>query len=173
MKKVRKTLEDRTLQFRTIQKRLLNRFKDKNPSALNNLDFLLNHTYGQIVEASTMVEGLKDNIGIAGSYLSNAIEICCLCLSLQCRMSDAQYDALRNYLTSWVDEGNLQSDLGWEEIVQQSTAHLLRTSLSRKQGQTNMVNTNTRIEPLENVEKLRKQIAAVFERIKAGSVLDE
>jgi hypothetical protein len=88
-------------------------------------------------------------------------------------MSDAQYDALRNYLTSWVDEGNLQSDLGWEEIVQQSTAHLLRTSLSRKQGQTNMVNTNTRIEPLENVEKLRKQIAAVFERIKAGSVLDE
>jgi Bardet-Biedl syndrome 9 protein len=62
MKKVRKVLEDRTLQFRTIQKRLLNRFKDKNPSALNNLDFLLNDTYGQIVEASTMVEGLKENI---------------------------------------------------------------------------------------------------------------
>ena len=42
---LRKSLEDRTYQFRIIQKKLLNRFKDKNPSALNNLDFLLQHTY--------------------------------------------------------------------------------------------------------------------------------
>ena len=40
-----KDLEQKSIQFRTIQKRLLNRFKDKNPSPLNNLDFLLNHTY--------------------------------------------------------------------------------------------------------------------------------
>lgn len=44
-KKLLKYLEQRTVQFRMIQKRLLNRFKDKNPSPLNNLDFLLNHTY--------------------------------------------------------------------------------------------------------------------------------
>ena len=43
--KLRKMMETRTIQFRMIQKRLLNRFKDKNPSPLNNLDFLLNHTY--------------------------------------------------------------------------------------------------------------------------------
>ena len=43
--KLRKMMESRTVQFRMIQKRLLNRFKDKNPSPLNNLDFLLNHTY--------------------------------------------------------------------------------------------------------------------------------
>ena len=38
---LKKVLEDRTYQFRIIQKKLLNRFKDKNPSPLNNLDFLL------------------------------------------------------------------------------------------------------------------------------------
>lgn len=43
--KLKKVLEDRSYQFRVIQKRILNRFKDKNPSPLNNLDFLLNHTY--------------------------------------------------------------------------------------------------------------------------------
>ena len=100
MKKVRKSLEDRTLEYRQIQKRVLNRFKDKNPSALNNLDFLLNHTYGQIIEASSMVEGLRENIEVAGSYLANAVEICCLCLSIQIRMSKQQYRALRDYLTS-------------------------------------------------------------------------
>ena len=46
LKRLRKILEDRTIQFRVIQKRVLNRFKDKNPSPLNNLDILLNHTYG-------------------------------------------------------------------------------------------------------------------------------
>ena len=46
LKESKKTLEDRSYQFRLIQKKLLNRFKDKNPSALNNLDFLLTHTYG-------------------------------------------------------------------------------------------------------------------------------
>lgn len=41
IKDLRKTLEDRSYQLRIIQKKLLSRFKDKNPSALNNLDFLL------------------------------------------------------------------------------------------------------------------------------------
>ena len=45
LKSNRKVLEDRTYQLRLIQKKLLNRFKDKNPSPLNNLDFLLQHTH--------------------------------------------------------------------------------------------------------------------------------
>ena len=53
IKNLRKTLEDRTYQLRIIQKKLLNRFKDKNPSALNNLDFLLQHTYSQVIEVAT------------------------------------------------------------------------------------------------------------------------
>jgi len=46
IQKLKKELEHVTYQYRAIQKRLLNRFKDKNPSPLNNLDFLLTHTYG-------------------------------------------------------------------------------------------------------------------------------
>lgn len=57
-----KTLEDRTYQFRQIQKRMLNRFKDKNPSPLNNLDFLLNHTYGQIIDNANIVEELRSQL---------------------------------------------------------------------------------------------------------------
>ena len=52
LRSLRKTLEDRSYQFRLIQKKLLNRFKDKNPSALNNLDFLLQHTYQQVLEVA-------------------------------------------------------------------------------------------------------------------------
>ena len=57
--KLRKVLEKRTVQFRMIQKRLLNRFKDKNPSPLNNLDFLLQHTYDQIIQMAIQIEQHK------------------------------------------------------------------------------------------------------------------
>jgi hypothetical protein len=52
------------------------------------LDYLLNHTYSQIIEAATDVETLIVNISSAGVYLSNAIEICCLCLKLAVNMSE-------------------------------------------------------------------------------------
>jgi Bardet-Biedl syndrome 9 protein len=57
--RLKKTLDDRSYQFRLIQKRLLNRFKDKNPTPLNNLDFLLNHTYQQLLEAATTSQALQ------------------------------------------------------------------------------------------------------------------
>jgi len=54
-----KSLENRTYEFRLIQKRLLNRFKDKNPSALNNLDQLLSASYSSIMQISQQIEDLK------------------------------------------------------------------------------------------------------------------
>ena len=38
-------LSQRTMQFRSIERRLLSRFKDKTPTALTNLDTLLEGTY--------------------------------------------------------------------------------------------------------------------------------
>ena len=41
-------LTQRAAQFRSIQKRLLTRFKDKTPAPLQNLDTLLEGTYRQV-----------------------------------------------------------------------------------------------------------------------------
>lgn len=43
-------LNDYAHQFRLVQKRLLVRFKDRNPTPLAGLDFLLNETYKKLVE---------------------------------------------------------------------------------------------------------------------------
>ena len=47
--KCRELLDQRAQQFRSIQKRLLTKFKDKNPSPLQNLDTLLEGTYRQVL----------------------------------------------------------------------------------------------------------------------------
>ena len=61
-----------------VQKRLLNRFKDKNPSPLNNLDFLLTHTYSKIIDMTNTVDKEKEKLASANSCLANMLEICIL-----------------------------------------------------------------------------------------------
>lgn len=73
-RKLLKLLEQRTVQFRMIQKRLLNRFKDKNPSPLNHLDFLLNDTYDQIIQMAMRIEQHRVEIGRISQRLSCSIE---------------------------------------------------------------------------------------------------
>ena len=47
--------------------------------------------------------------------------------------------------------------MGWEEIIQSSTAYLLKTSLSRKNKENaSVVNSQTMMDPVENVEKVKK-----------------
>jgi len=46
--KYKELLEQKALQFRAIQRRLLTRFKDKTPSPLGYLDTLLEGTYRQV-----------------------------------------------------------------------------------------------------------------------------
>lgn len=45
---INSTLDQCSKQFRAIQKRLLNKFKDKTPTLLDNLDILLENTNQQV-----------------------------------------------------------------------------------------------------------------------------
>jgi Bardet-Biedl syndrome 9 protein len=66
-----------------IQKRLLNRFKDKNPSPLNNLDFLLNHTYEQIIEMALKIEEHKNASKIVSQKLACSLEVVLLLIRVK------------------------------------------------------------------------------------------
>jgi len=94
-----------------IQKKMLNRFKDKNPSPLNNLDSLLTHTYGQIIAQAGQVEMLREHLAVARADLSNMLEICILLtvLSASEPLPEDQYTLLRSFLSPQVDDGNLLS----------------------------------------------------------------
>lgn len=63
---------------------------------------------------------------------------------------------MRTFLTPMVDDGNLLSDVGWEETCSASTAHLLRTSLSKKQQQQAPAPQSGNMEPLESTDRLKK-----------------
>ena len=123
-----------------------------------------------MIEVASQIEALKSDQAILGIALSNAIVSNNLILRTLCGLSDEQFELLCQFISPTIDES--QGEVGWEELTQASTAHLLRTCLSRKDKGQNPGNTGqTVIEPLENTDKLKRQITAVCERIKNGGIL--
>ena len=70
---------------------MLNRFKDKNPSPLNNLDFLLNHTYNQIIDVSNHIDELKKHLKVVSYKLSCAVEMILILLKIRFKMTEEEY----------------------------------------------------------------------------------
>ena len=62
------TLNDRAQQFRVIQKRLLVRFKSKNPAPLNNMDTLLRVTYQALQELGALGKKHKKTKGVKNFF---------------------------------------------------------------------------------------------------------
>lgn len=62
-------------QFRIIQKRLISKFKDKNPTPLTNLEKLLRDTYTEIINAATELELQLNNLLKAQNELSCALQL--------------------------------------------------------------------------------------------------
>ena len=165
--KLRKSLEDRTYQFRTIQKRLLNRFKDKNPSPLNNLDFLLNHTYVQILECGTQIQDYQINQKICAGKLSAALELVVKLLQIRFKIDPQECDVLRAHLC--VEESTIQgldqSENSWEDVTNAQISYMLKNSLTKggeksqekkEKAATNV--TTSAIKQLQDVEKLKISI---------------
>lgn len=72
---IENSLNDHSQQFRSIQKRLLLRFKDKSPPSLNHLEILLQNTYQIILDLGSKVKQGKKLLMICSSQLSCATEL--------------------------------------------------------------------------------------------------
>ena len=77
------TMEKYTAQYRNIQKRLLVRFKDKNPAPLNNMDALLGNTYNDIINLANLIQGLETQLEEVTDSLSSLIHINLLLMKLK------------------------------------------------------------------------------------------
>ena len=102
--KAKKRLEDRSYQFRIVEKRLINRFKDKNPTPLNNLDFLLNQTYQEMMGTATEIEEYQNELEFAAHNLSCRVSIIQVLLKYKFNISDESYKLLKDHLTTEVTD---------------------------------------------------------------------
>lgn len=164
-------LNDRAHQFRVIQKRLLVRYKDRNPAALHGLDVLLHGTYDQLLALSHHAEDVDARLALAANRLSCCVHLVLLLMRFRFRLDDANAQLLEAYLSPVVTESDGQ---GWEERTDCAMTELLRTLLAKQPPPSKEATATAATSELlmaEDVEKLKKHITIVCDRLGKGATL--
>ncbi|RHY32819.1 hypothetical protein DYB32_002195 [Aphanomyces invadans] len=118
-------LNDRAHQFRVIQKRLLVRYKDRNPSPLNSLDMLLHGTYSQILDLSRQVDQVQRKLSVSGNRLACSVHLLLMLMRYKFDLDDDNFAVLQSHLSPRVADS-------WEESTEAAITDLLKTSLAMK-----------------------------------------
>lgn len=161
---LRKDLADRTQQYRVIQKRLLVRFKDRNPSPLNHLDTLLNLTFEQTILLTDAIDDVEQALRTVSCHLSAATELILLLIKFRFGLDEDNFSVLRRHFSPEICDTTEQ---GWEEKVDTSLLHLLRTSLARSAKDRNTLPPPMKVP--QDTMKLRKRITNVVDRLATGA----
>ncbi|XP_047455587.1 protein PTHB1 isoform X2 [Mugil cephalus] len=164
-------LSERAVQFRAIQRRLLTRFKDKTPAPLQNLDTLLDATYGQVMALAEAAEENRALLDEAFVRLRSATHLLVLLLSLWQGLTPDQTAILEATLLPLLQD---TPQLGWEESCDAAVSHLLRSCLSRspKDQATSLAQTGGPVLGLpRDTTRLKKHITLLCDRIGKGGRL--
>ncbi|CAM9284783.1 unnamed protein product, partial [Ectocarpus sp. 12 AP-2014] len=160
-------------QYRVVEKRLLSRFKDRNPAALDSLDVVSEETYQRLVELCDGVERAQDRLAVSAARLGCAVRLVALLAQHRFQLPCKDHKLLLAHLYPDVTNTGDQVLRGWEESVDAAVTHLLRTSLAKvakdaappSAGQTPPLSM-----PADTV-KLKKHLSIVFDRLNKGARL--
>eukprot|EP00742_Colponemidia_sp_Colp-10_P002939 GILJ01003136.1.p1 GENE.GILJ01003136.1~~GILJ01003136.1.p1 ORF type:complete len:868 (-),score=153.08 GILJ01003136.1:19-2622(-) len=159
-------LKDRAHQYRVIQKRLLIRFKDRNPTPLSNLDALMGVTYQQIMNTANEIQELQQHLRAAAHRLSTAVHLILLLMKLRFDMDEDSFAVLQSHLSPHVVDTLEQ---GWEEYTDAAMVNLLRSSLAKNVREQTAVPGNLVMSA--DTSKLIRHINIVCERLAKGAKL--
>ena len=153
-------LNDRSQQFRVVQKRLLSRFKEKNPSPLQQIDVVLKSTYESIIDTADAIERLQGELRLASRRLSCAVSLLLLLVRSRFQLGDEWRELLQAHLSPDVRDNE---EAGWEETTDAAMTHLLRTRLAKVPKET--APPPPALQPPRDTTKLKKHITIVCDRL--------
>ncbi|KAG7380834.1 hypothetical protein PHYPSEUDO_006727 [Phytophthora pseudosyringae] len=169
-------LNDRAHQFRVIQKRLLVRYKDRSPAAVNFLDVLLHGTYDQLISLSHAMEAVEAKLKRAANRLACCVSLILMLIKFRFHLGEEDARLLEGYLSPVVNEtaDSGAVEQGWEERTDCAMTELLRTVLAKqpqaKDGATSAVATSE-LQMQEDTKRLKKHITIVCDRLGKGASL--
>jgi len=147
-----------------VQKRLLTRFKDKNAQPLRGLDIVLREIHNQIMDISRNVENDTGKLKKLGNSVACATQLLLLLIKIKYDLDKSKFCMLKAHLNAVVTESTGPETQGWEESIDCSMTHLLRTSLS-KSSRDAAVSQKT-MEDVTDIAKVKRHIKLVIDRIK-------
>jgi Bardet-Biedl syndrome 9 protein len=162
-------------QFRAVQKRLLVRYKDKNPTPLLSFDVLLKESHQAIQALSLQLDGEQKALSDLSSKLAAASHHLVLLLSLKHRLDRKNTEALRQVFHLGGGEDrvlggavmDVEGGSGWEERLDAGLVHVLRFVLTKTaKGEGDM--SGVVVEVMKDVGRLKKHLLMLMERLGKG-----
>lgn len=132
-------------QLRSVQKRLLSRYREKNPAPLQSLDVLLDHTLIQIFELSERrQEYERINHRLFAEVLAGWKLLLLLRLKSQAGMKSSLFKELLQIFDSCSSTGSEESSeaVGWVESCDMLLCQMLRTTLAKSSKDQTGINLN-------------------------------
>ena len=160
-------LNDNSHQFRIVQKRLLVRYKDRNPAPLNGLEIIMEDSYNALIALGDEIEMLTATLQQQSTVLTCQSKLMVALCAMKYQMSAEDSKLLESYFCPTLRDGQEQ---GWEETIEASTTFLLKTCLAKNVKESASL-SNVVLEMPANTDRLLKHIAMVFDRIGKGARL--
>jgi Bardet-Biedl syndrome 9 protein len=151
-----------------IEKRLLVRFKDRNPTPLHGLDLVLKEAYANILAIADDVERHQKRSFQLSAELECFAKLLAALVGMKFNMTPAERNVLQAHLCPEVKDS---SEQGWEETVQASLAQLLRSTLSKSSKESAAL-AATKLDVPKSVDVLKETLLAVLDRIEKGGRID-
>ncbi|KAF0973998.1 hypothetical protein FDP41_006981 [Naegleria fowleri] len=157
-------LDKLAAQFRALQKRLLVRYKDKNPTSINSLDILFDKTYQEILGITKKIEKTQQSLKEASHDLTCSTLLMHILVKLRYSLDDKEMEVLENHWPSFVND----ESPGWEETLDFGLTQLLNTVLTKNPKEKNL---QTELEMPADSSRLKKRIASVVEKLQNFKLL--
>lgn len=169
MKELDDALAKRAHQFRAVQRRLLARYKDKNPSSLDHLTTLVEGTHAQITELDDSLSKEKATLASLRSSLLCTVRLVLFLASIRFGLSASDYANLQAHFCPTL--GSDEWVQGWEEVTQSALAHLLKTGLGKQQagsGDSSPPAVPDSFDMPQDASALKRHISSIFQRLSSG-----
>ncbi|XP_028132016.1 protein PTHB1 isoform X1 [Diabrotica virgifera virgifera] len=158
--KLETSLQQLGQQFIIIQKRLISKFKVKNPTPLTNLEVLMKDTYNEIDNTIQMLNKANKKLTKAQVELScvlNLIENLIKIMDIDNKMKEE----IVSIFCPSVDDIESQD---WEDVMDAALSYLLRTSLAKSEKDKLRI-SQSNVEKVTDISKMEKRLVQVLERI--------
>ena len=165
LKATHQELERSAGQMRVVEKRLLVRFKDRNPAPLKDLDTLLQVSFDAIVALSEKGQREQEAVAAMQTTLSASTRLVLLVLQLRFGMDDETMAVLEAHLSPKVVDCEMLH--GWEETTEMALALLLKTALGKGKGEASLPQAPP--PPIKDIGRLKKLVVDVVKRLEARS----
>jgi len=160
------TLNDASHQFRTIEKRLLIRFKDGRPAQIHHLSLLMRQTHHNLQRLASIIQHAQLERTRSASILACSTNLLVSMMHFCFGLSAKKIANISSHINPDVISLNLAARedglAGWEEVADMSLAFLLKNVIMRRKF------NGTPIKPAfpSTTDKLKKRIAIICDKLK-------